>query len=389
MSSSDRSVRVALLCHYPDDDRAPAGGVWAVGRNLAAGMAHAGAEVHVVRYLAAGSGQPRVCVNGTPPLVVHTVELPRRRSQPLRRVAAVPALAAALQDIGPDAITAHESEYGLAALRSGFPTAVTIHGIPRQELRAFHQWRSQVDLAITVWQDWLMVRRVQDVVAINQYALEQYRRRAAGRVRFHRIDVPIGDVFFDAPSREPDANTLLMVGANERKDPLTMLQAVALVRANVPDVRLRIAGRVPAGAFGAAVERTIDELGLRNCVEFLGPLNQPALAEAYTAAAVTVLSSRQETSPAVLMEAMAARRPVVAIAVGGVAEIVAHGESGWVAPAGNPAEFALRIGDLLQNPARARAMGAYGRDLAEQRYRRNLVGRQYVALLSGLAGRLE
>ncbi len=136
-------MRIALLSHYPDDETAPAGGVWAVGRNLAAGLVAAGAEVHVVRYVAAPAGsQPRTVVGGRPPLVVHTVLLPRRRSQPLRRVAAAPALIQAVQAIRPDAISAHESEYGLAAVRSGFPAAVTIHGIPRQEFCAFRGWRS-------------------------------------------------------------------------------------------------------------------------------------------------------------------------------------------------------------------------------------------------------
>ena len=96
-------------------------------------------------------------------------------------------------------------------------------------------------------------------------------------------------------------------------------------------------------------------------VRFLGPLNQPALAEAYASSALTALSSRQETSPAVLMEAMAARRPVVATDVGGVPEIVAHGESGLVVPAGDAEALAVGIERLLADPEQAQAMGERGR----------------------------
>ena len=374
-------MRIALLSHYPDDETAPAGGVWAVGRNLAAGLVAAGAEVHVVRYAAAtAGGAVQTVVSGQPPLMVHSVLLPRRRSQPLRRVAAVPALIRAVQAIRPDAISAHESEYGLAAVRSGFPAAVTIHGIPRQELRAFRRWRNRLDLALTVGQDWLMVREVQHIVAINDYALRQYERRT--RAQFYRINVPIGEVFFQAPERPPDPGTLLMVGGmNERKDPLLMLRALALVRRQVPNVVLRIAGRPLSGPFGARVQQTIDELGLAGHVQFLGSLDQPQLAQAYAAAAVLVLSSRQETSPAVLMEAMAARRPVVATDVGGVAEIVADGVSGYVTPPGDAAMLAEQVQRLLLDPASAAAMGAAGRSLAQARYRRDLVGRQYLAML--------
>jgi glycosyltransferase involved in cell wall biosynthesis len=378
-------LRVALLCHYPDDDVAPAGGVWAVGRNLAAGLLAAGPEVHVVRYQAVSRGGPaaaRAASSGR--LTVHTVELPRQWRHPLRRWSAVPALAAVLQEIRPDAVTAHESEYGLAALRSGFPTAVTIHGIPRQEFRAFRRWRNRLDLALTLGQDWLMVRQVRHIVAINRYAMAQYRGRT--RARFYRIDVPIGDVFFAAPDVEPDLHTLLLVGGmNERKDPLTLLEALALLRPRWPDLQLRVAGRVPGGAFGRRVEAVIQDRGLAQNVRFLGSLNQPALAEAYAASALTVLSSRQETSPAVLMEAMAGRRPVVATDVGGVREIVEEGETGLVVPPGDAPAMAGAIASFLEAPARAAAMGHRGRVLAEGRYRRDLVGRRYAALLDLLA----
>ncbi len=374
-------MRIALLSHYPDDETAPAGGVWAVGRNLAAGLVAAGAQVYVVRYVASSAGsEARTVVTGQPPLVVHTVLLPRRRSQPLRRAAAVPALIQAVKMIHPDAISAHESEYGLAAVRSGFPAAVTIHGIPRQEFRAFQRWRNRLDLALTVGQDWLMVREARHIVAINNYALRQYQERT--RARFYRINVPIGEVFFQVVERLPDPHTLLLVGGmNERKDPLLMLQALALVRQRVPGVVLRIAGRPLSGPFGALVQQVIDELDLAANVQFLGSLDQPQLAHAYAAAAVTVLSSRQETSPAVLMEAMAARRPVVATDVGGVAEIVADGKSGYVTPPGDAAALAERVQRVLLDPTAAAAMGAIGREIAEASYRRELVGRQYLAML--------
>lgn len=380
-------MRVALLCHYPDDEAAPAGGVWAVGRNLAAGLVAAGADVHVVRYVAvAGSGTPRVATAGRPPLTVHTVEIPRSRRYPLRRLAAVPALAQALAAVRPDAVTAHESEYGLAALRSGFPTAVTIHGIPRREFWAFRTLRNRLDLAVTVWQDELLARQVQHIVAIADYVVAQYQGRT--RAQFHRIDVPIGDVFFAAPERPPDRHSLLLVGGmNERKDPLTLLAALRLLCAepDLADLELRIAGRVSETGFGARLRRTIADYGLAERVRFLGSLDQPALAQAYAASALTVLSSRQETSPAVLMEAMAARRPVVATDVGGVREIVEHGQSGLVVPPGDPAALAAAIAQVLRQPDGGAEMGRCGRALAEARYRREQIGRQYLALLQQLS----
>lgn len=374
-------MRIALLCHYPDDEMAPVGGVWAVGRNLAAGMAMAGAEVHVVRYRG-GSAQYQSRL-GRGSLTVHTVSPAGWLAGLPRQVSCVSALAAALQQIQPDAVTAHAPEYALAALRCGLPTAVTVHGVVRQEFKAFSGWHSRLPLLISIWQDWLVARRAQHIVAISEYVMRQYRHRT--RATFHRIDVPVGDVFFAAPSRPPDANTLLLVGGmSERKDPVTLLKALRLLHQRLPDIELRIAGSFRRQGFGARLQRLIQQWGLADHIRWLGLLNQPELARAYAASALTVLSSRQETSPAVLMEAMAARRPVVATAVGGVDEIVADGETGYLVPVGDAQALAEAIERVLRDPAAARAMGQRGRELAEQRYRRAFVGEQYVVLLRRL-----
>jgi glycosyltransferase involved in cell wall biosynthesis len=153
----------------------------------------------------------------------------------------------------------------------------------------------------------------------------------------------------------------------------------------LPGVQLRIAGRVPGGEFGNRLSACIEEQGIEQNVRLLGALNQPALAEAYAASAVTALSSRQATSPAVLVEAMAARRPVVATNVGGVREIVADGASGLVTPAGDANAMASALERILTGPQQARIMGERGRSLAERGYRRNLIGEQYVTLLTHLA----
>lgn len=79
---------------------------------------------------------------------------------------------------------------------------------------------------------------------------------------------------------------------------------------------------------------------------------------------VAVLSSHDviETLPIALMEAMAAGLPVVSTRVGSVHELVLDGETGLLVPPNRPAELAAAIGQLLTNPARAKLLGAAGRD---------------------------
>src|SRR3712207_7081379 len=86
----------------------------------------------------------------------------------------------------------------------------------------------------------------------------------------------------------------------------------------------------------------------------------------------------------VFLEAAACGRPVVAGTSGGAPETVLDGETGTVVEPRSPDAVADAIGALLDDPARARAMGAAGRAWVEQRWSRSeehtseLQSRQYV-----------
>jgi glycosyltransferase involved in cell wall biosynthesis len=70
-----------------------------------------------------------------------------------------------------------------------------------------------------------------------------------------------------------------------------------------------------------------------------------------------------------VLEAMACALPVVATAVSGNSDLVSHGRSGLLVPPDDPAALAAAIDGLLHDPVRARELGAYGRTIAETRYR--------------------
>ncbi|MCC7446520.1 MAG: glycosyltransferase family 4 protein, partial [Anaerolineae bacterium] len=69
-----------------------------------------------------------------------------------------------------------------------------------------------------------------------------------------------------------------------------------------------------------------------------------------------------------VIEAMAARLPVVAYATGGIPETVAAGETGLLAPLGDTAGLAAHLGTLVADPVRRRDMGARGRARVEQQF---------------------
>jgi glycosyltransferase involved in cell wall biosynthesis len=114
------------------------------------------------------------------------------------------------------------------------------------------------------------------------------------------------------------------------------------------------------------LEQQAEQGGLSGRIVFTGARRDTE--RVYGALDVFVLSSQKEGMPLVLLEAMASGRPVVATAVGGVPELITPGEQGLLVPSKKPLELANAIETVLNQPARARAMGQAGRRLAVQHF---------------------
>jgi glycosyltransferase involved in cell wall biosynthesis len=98
------------------------------------------------------------------------------------------------------------------------------------------------------------------------------------------------------------------------------------------------------------------------------------------------LSSDVEGLPMTLAEAMAASRPVIATAVGGVLEAVVPGRTGWLVPRGDPEAFAEAIVELAGDLDRAEKMGAEGLERYRERFTVEAMVAAYEELLLGVAG---
>jgi L-malate glycosyltransferase len=140
------------------------------------------------------------------------------------------------------------------------------------------------------------------------------------------------------------------------KDHATLIEAVALLRERLPRVVLVIAGE---GELRAPLEAQARELGLSGSVVFTGfRTDLDRLMPAFT---VFCLSSHMEGLGTSLLDAMAFGRPVVATAAGGIPEAVEDGKTGLLVPPRDPRALADALHALLTDEARARAMGAAGR----------------------------
>ncbi|MBC9718476.1 GT4 family glycosyltransferase PelF [Streptomyces sp. TRM66268-LWL] len=165
---------------------------------------------------------------------------------------------------------------------------------------------------------------------------------------------------FPPAGPEPVTPTLSWAGRIDPiKDLETLIRAFALVRAELPEARLRLYGGAPRGgeAYRDKCAALAAELGQEDAVTFEGRVDD--ILEAYAAGNVVMLSSISEGFPFTLIEAMSCGRATVSTDVGGVREAV--GDSGLVVPPRDPAAMARAALELLRDPARRAAMGERAR----------------------------
>lgn len=140
------------------------------------------------------------------------------------------------------------------------------------------------------------------------------------------------------------------------KEHTVLLRALAILDRRGAPVQLIVAGE---GPLRETLGREASTLGIAHRVHFLGELpNRPNPHRLFD---VSVLPSRSEGFPNSLLEAMAAGRPVIATRVGGIPDLVVHGETGLLVPPQEPEQMAIAIEQLSANPTVVASMGRAGR----------------------------
>ena len=146
-----------------------------------------------------------------------------------------------------------------------------------------------------------------------------------------------------------------------QKNHAVLLHAFAQVHARIPAAQLWLAGgaQLAPPGYVDGLHTLAGELDMTRSVKWLGVRDD--MPRLMAAADLVTLASDWEGLGLVVLEAMAAARPVVATAVGGVPELVRSEETGLLVPPRDPIGLAAAVSRLLDDPAAATRMGEAGR----------------------------
>ena len=158
-----------------------------------------------------------------------------------------------------------------------------------------------------------------------------------------------------------DLMVILVARLDHLKDHVTAIETHRQVIAQRPDARLILVGEGPERP---KIEEAIRSRGLESSVLLLGLRKD--IPRLIGASDLFLLTSISEGIPLTLIEAMAARRPVVSTRVGGVGEVVDEGKTGLLAPSGDACSLAGHILKLAHDPPLREEFGRLGRLRAEE-----------------------
>ena len=172
----------------------------------------------------------------------------------------------------------------------------------------------------------------------------------------------------------------LVARMNEKvKNQAALLRAAALVLKDIPNVEFILAGD---GKLRPELEQLVADLGIAKQVVFLGERRDiPAVLASLD---ISTLTSLSESMPNAILEAMAASLPVVSTRVGGAAELIHHGETGFLVNSGDDAGLADALRMLLRSESLRKQFGSRARQIAQSQFGVATIQKQYEDLYTAV-----
>jgi len=261
--------------------------------------------------------------------------------------------------------------YGLLAMeRSGLPVLGTIHHpitvdrrieMEHAETRG-QRWSKSRWYAFTKMQT-RVATRLRRIITVSQNSFDDICRTHGVNPEKLFI-VPVGvdpDLFAPMPSVERRRHQIISTASADvaMKGQRYLLEALAKLRTEYPDLKLVMIGRLKDGS---VAQRTIESLGLWDAIEFVSGVTDERIVELYNESACAVVPSLYEGFSLPAIEAMSTSCPLVATTGGALPEVTGRdGDTCIAVEPGNSDALAAGIRRALEDPEAAARIGHAGR----------------------------
>ncbi len=293
----------------------------------------------------------------------------------------------------------------LAKLNYGIPLVVTVHSL--EPLRPWKREQLGGGYDFSLWVEKTALEMADAVIAVSQETKADVLRLF--NVDEKKIHIIYNGIDLDEYRKteatdalvqygvDPNVPYVLFVGRITRQKGIVHL--VNAIRYLDPAIQVVLcAGAPDTPEIAAEMKAAVEAVHRPGVVWIQEMVSKPAVRQLYSHAAVFCCPSIYEPFGIINLEAMACETAVVASAVGGIKEVVVHGETGYLVPLEQMSEspfeavcpdryardLAARVNELMADPALRERMGKAGRRRAEETFSWAAIARQTALLYKQL-----
>ncbi len=218
-------------------------------------------------------------------------------------------------------------------------------------------------------------------------------------IKYHFCNETLRENFYTVSKWDIHNKTDYTIFLSQASEPLKglhqVLKAIALLKSDFPEIKLRIAGqnilrnstifeKIKRGGYAAYIQNLIDKFNLDEQVCFMGPLLENQMISEYKNAHVFICPSSIENSPNSLGEAQLIGVPTISAYVGGIPDMITHGETGLIYRFEEVEMLAENIREVFTDNEMAKHLSKNGIQAAEKRHDRQINRDQTIKIYNSI-----
>jgi glycosyltransferase involved in cell wall biosynthesis len=247
-----------------------------------------------------------------------------------------------------------------------YPTLLSVRGIRSKEAK-FNRGITRIfDMLIEIPNEMYVLSKVPNIIVCSPQMKEMVGTKTSSKIYVIPNGIDFDEIQKIRVEDRLKHPAILFMGTYSLKKGIdVLLNAVPIIRKEIPSLHVYIAGKSVSEEEDKNLKKLAEELNIEESVSFLGFISGAEKYAYYKSADIYVHPSRYEPFGVVLLEAMACGKPIVASRVGGIPFVVEDGETGLLFKSENVEELAEKVILLLRNKELRVKMGKAGRERAK------------------------
>lgn len=365
-------MKVLMYAIFPSDGQSPKGGVETATYNLLCGFKQLDIDILVISFNKDISETKEI--QFSPSILIKLFPY-RFRSSTILEIFfnSAKVLKKQCQQFKPDIvhIQGNGSRFFVNKSFKGIPIVSTPHAILTNEYKNLRKKSEKFNYKIMMYIEKKRIKFLNGIIYIADFYKEFFEKKYPACATKQNITLSnaVRPIFFEQDYKIAKTNELVYVGViNRRKNLITLLEALKELIADNINFHLNIVGGYDDNDYKDEIENYIAKEKLSDNITFHGWKTQSEVLKIIQARDIFILPSKAEGLPISIAEALSLGKVVVSSNVGGIPEMITHGENGFLFSPEKPGDIVKLLFTLHDNPELINSIGKNAKEKALKKY---------------------